>query len=84
MNEKITIHTAPGYEHLWIFRGGYVAESINIDRTYGALDWCIRHKLKNTRTVTAENGEKFCIFKREKLFACAIPAQVVPATLNSL
>lgn len=61
-------------ENLWLYRNNHLSCVINIDRTFFGRDWCVRHGMKKTEEVVAENGERFDIYERKNELICAIPA----------
>ena len=58
---------------VWIYSYGTLEETIPIDPTYNALNWCVRRGLTHSETITTIENKTFLIF-RSKDFHLAIPA----------
>lgn len=65
-------------DRIWIYRNGYLSESITIDPTYDALEWCQRKGMNEREVVTADNGVRYAIYNSPDLI-CAIPLREVTA-----
>lgn len=58
--------TLNGQRHLFTY--------INIDRHYDAVAWCIRHGMTMYKTVQADSGTMYDIYRNyDWSMACAIP-----------
>ena len=54
----------------------YLSIFLHIDRTFDAVDFCIRHNMDKYGTVKADSGALYDIWRDEKWeSACAIPVK---------
>lgn len=71
--EKATI--SPGRCSLWIYSGGYMVESLNIDRSFSGHWWRLSHGMKFVGQVATEDGARFDVWKGRG-YACAAPSEI--------